>query len=339
MSVHLDSNRPLNAGEVVNPFKLFERVSFATSSEDQAAFRKTARDWKLSDVEAFLEVNDLCLLIDDFEKAPDALVQIIADMCKRLTIKFVPKCIIIGTGETFARLYHADEGLDGRLAELSLASFGNQREVWNYINDGLELLEFDTPRAMLKTKLITREEASQTERAFYEAADGMPKYINELAMRICQRVLGEGNAPPQRVRVSVKDALGESAQMLDENMSRCAQQVRKVEKNLRDSVELRMVLKSIFHLGANAVHRVSDLVAFIERTVDPDFSYEQFMSGLERLKKLGLYVQTGKSGEVLFAKEPMFAHVLGLICDDPPRYRKDNDVFGLFGQRSLPLLS
>ncbi len=216
---------------------------------------------------------------------------------------------------------------------------GVEREVWSYLNDGFDLLDFDPTRAMLKSKLISKLEADHLERAFYEAADGMPKYINELAMRICQRVLGEENTAAKRVRVTVKDAAGEAEQMLQENMSRCTQQIRKVEKHLRTSVELRLVLKSIFRLGANGVHRVTDLVSFIERSVDPSFSYDQFMSGLEQLKKLGLYVQTGKSGEVVFAKEPMFAHVLGLICDDPPQFKKDNDVFGLFGQRSLPLIA
>jgi hypothetical protein len=135
----------------------------------------------------------------------------------------------------------------------------------------------------------------------------------------------------------VADAMRESVQMLDENMSRCAQQIRKVEKHLRNSLELRLVLKSIFRLGANKVHRVTDLVAFTEKNIDPSFSYDQFMSGLEQIKAPGLYLQTGKSGEVVFAREPMFAHVFGLICDDPPKFKKDNVVFGLFGQRSLPL--
>lgn len=299
------------------------------------SLRTVSRNWKIIDVEHFLEQDGSCLLIDDFEKAPDVLVQMIADLCKRMTMRPVPKCVIVGTGETFARLSGADEGLDGRLEELTVASFGTQREVWNYINDGFERLGFDTPRAMLKSRLVSKSEAEAIESALYEAADGMPKYINELAMRICYRALGHS----ARRRVSPSDALSEAGRMLDENISRCNPRIRRVEHDLRTSLELRMVLTAIFRLGANGVHRVNDLVSFIERRLDPDFTYEQFIAGLTTLRGLGLYVQTGKSGEVVFAKDPMFAHVLGLICNNPIRFKKDNNVFGLFGQRNLPLFN
>ncbi len=340
IAVEFDSKKPITGGELLNPRKFLDRISIGQKDPEQQAalLRKASREWKISDVEELIEVSGHYLVIDDFEKAPNSLVQTIADLCKRLTIRAAPKCIIIGTGETFARLYRADEGLDGRLAELSVASFGSQREVWNYLNDGFERLGFDTPRAMLRSKLISKSEADGLEAAFYEAADGMPKYINELAMRICQRVLDEENAAQYRVRISVKEAISEAEQMLQENLSRCNQQVRKVERELINSVELRFVLRSIFQLGANGVHSVSELVRFIETRIDPQFSYDQFMSGFEHLRKLGLYVQTGKSGEVIFAKEPMFSHVLGLICKDPRRFQKNTDVFGLSGQRSLPLL-
>jgi hypothetical protein len=339
ISVEIDSRKPVSGGELLSPRRLLDRLTIGSKDTDEhvTTLRKNAREWKIVDVENFIETTEHCLLIDDFEKAPEPLVQSVADLCKRLTIRAALKCIIIGTGETFARLYRADEGLDGRLAELSVASFGSQLEVWNYLNDGFARLGFDTPRAMFKSKLIPKADVDRLEKVFYEAADGMPKYINELALRICERVLGEENVASQRVRVSLSSALLEAEQMLQENLSRCNQQIRGVEKELRNSLELRLVLKSIFRLGANGVHSVADIVKFIEQNIDPSFSYDQFTSGLDQLKKLGLYVQTGKSGEVVFAKEPMFSHVLGLICDDPPRFRKDNNVFGLFGQRSLPL--
>lgn len=336
--VGLDAQKPVTGDEILNPIKMLNRVSIERSSKQlDPAAREAARTWNISDVKNFLEEKGLWLLVDDFEKASETLIQGIADLCKRLTMRPLPKCIIIGTGKTFAKLYQADEGLDGRLAEISVASFGNEREVWTYINNGLELLGFDTPRAMLRTKLISKYEADEVERAFYEAADGMPKYINELALRICQRVLDEDNSAKRNIRVSAHEALSEAKRMLEENMSRCAPKVRNIERYLRKSIELRLVLKAIFHLGANGVHRVTDLASYIERNEDPTFSYDQFVSAFELLTELGLYVQTGKSGEVVFAKDPMFSHVLGLICDDPLKYKKDMAVFGLFGQRSLPL--
>lgn len=335
--VGVDAHKPVTGDEILNPLKMLGRVSIDRGKgQSQSAAREAARKWTISDVENFLEARGLCLLVDDFEKANEALVQAVADLCKRLTMRSLPKCTIIGTGKTFARLYHADEGLDGRLAEISVASFGTKREIWNYINEGLELLGFDTPRAMLRSKLISKQEADAIERAFYEAADGMPKYINELALRICERILNEENAA-KRNRVSVSDSLSEARRMLDENISRCAAKVRKIEKHLRQSIELRLVLKAIFNLGANGVHRVADLASYIERHEDPTFSYDQFVSAFEQLAGLGLYVQTGKSGEVVFAKDPMFSHILGLICEDPSRYKKDVTIFGLLGQRNLPL--
>lgn len=158
VKLQLDAKSSLTAEEIINPLKLLKRISIdvADSLKAEGVLREQARTWKLGDVENFLEENGFSLLIDDFEKAPDELVQTIADLCKRMTIRSAPKCVIVGTGETFARLYRADEGLDGRLAELSVASFGSEIEVWNYLNDGFELLGFDTPRAMLKSKLISK---------------------------------------------------------------------------------------------------------------------------------------------------------------------------------------
>jgi len=322
------------------PWKLLDRITFDinTASLDLVSLRKQARSWNITDVENFLHANNLCLVIDDFEKATPNLVVKVANLCKRLTFRTSQKCLIIGTGETFARLYSSDEGLDGRLAELSVASFGSKSEVWHYLSDGFERLNFDTPRAMLKHKIIPKVDADRIEIALYEAADGMPKYINELALRICHTVLDEHNVAHGAMKITPAVLLKECAQMLDENVSRCGQQIRKAEKSLRSCIELRMVLRAVFELGANGVHRVSSLVSHIERSLGEKFSYDQFMAGLDELRQLGLYVQTGKSGEVVFAKDPMFSHVLGLICHDPERYNRNKDVFGLFGQRSLPLL-
>ncbi|WP_316181226.1 hypothetical protein [Bradyrhizobium sp. SZCCHNRI1009] len=339
VSLEIDSAKPLAGGELINPLKLLDRLTFAAKDAGAkvSEARKAARDWKIADVEGFIDASGHCLLIDDFEKAPDPLVQAIADLCKRLTTRPVPKCIIIGTGDTFARLYQADEGLDGRLAELPVASFGNDREVWNYLNDGFDRLDFDNPRSLLRSKLITKGEADSLEIAFYEAADGMPKYINELGVRICEKVLDE-SSPGRRVRVSPAVAASQAELMLQENLSRCNKRIRDVEVELRKSLELRFVLRAIFKIGANGVHGVDRLVRFVIASEDEHFSYDQFVAGFERLRKLGLYVQTGKSGEVIFAKDPMFSHVLGLICSDPNRFEKDPNVFGLVGQRSFPLL-
>ena len=338
VKVSIDKNKALSGADVLAPWKMLDRINFSIEAQNLHSARQAARDWSITDVEGFLQLNSICLVIDDFEKATSDLVLKVANLCKRLTFRSTQKCLIIGTGDTFAKLYGADEGLDGRLAELSVASFGSKLEVWNYINDGFERLGFETPRVLLRAKRIAKAEADRIEEAIYEAADGMPKYVNELALRICHEILSKDNIAELRSRISSSDIVKECGRMLDENLSRCNQGVRGAEKRLRSSVELRMVLRAVFELGANGVHRVSDLVAHIERSVDDKFSYDQFLAGLEELRKLGLYVQTGKSGEVVFAKDPMFSHVLGLICHDPARYKKDPSIFGLVGQRSLPLV-
>lgn len=339
LSINLETTKPLSVHDLVSPLKFLDRIKFSLNdgNGDQKTLLEASKKWSISDVEAFINDNDITILIDDFEKATSELVTKIADLCKNLTFSAGNKAVIIGTGSTFERLYNSDEGLDGRLAEISVASFGSKDEVWHYMNDGFERLGFNTPRAQLRYKNITKDDANKIEIALYEAADGMPKYINELALRICQRILNDENqSNDKKIKVTVNDIVTESNDMLRENISRCNKKVKEAERHLRVSVEFRLVLKAVFDMGANSVHSVDSLIKHVQK-IDENFSEEQFESGIQTLKSLGLYVQTGKSGEVIFAKDPMFSHVLGLICGNPSKYGKDERLYGLFGQRSLPL--
>lgn len=341
VSLSVNAGEAITATDIMLPWTLLKRIKLQVDSDKMSLpeLREHAKKWKILDISELLKQNDICLLIDDFEKASDDLVHKVADLCKNLTFSQSPKCIIIGTGRTFSRLYLSDESLDGRLAELTVASFGSPRDVWHYINDGFARLGFHTPREKLSAKLITKVEADQIELAIFEAADGMPKYINEIALRICNKVLGEENKLEGPVNISSALILSECSNMSRENLSRCNRDVRKVEKELRNGVEFRLVLKAIFQMGANGVHNVDGIVDYIQKYEDEHFTYENFAAGFESLERFGLYVQTGKSGEVVFAKDPMFSHVLGLICKDPLRFNKDASTFGLFGQRTLPLFA
>lgn len=339
IGVRFDSKKDVSISDLISPLRFLDRIKFSLGEKgaDEASLREASRKWSISDVEYFLSDNDITLLVDDFEKATKDLVTKIADLCKNLTFSGGNKAVIIGTGSTFERLYNSDEGLDGRLAELSVASFGSRREVWQYMNDGFERLNFKTPRMQLRLKRISKDDADKIEESVYEAADGMPKYINELALRICQRLLDKQNkAEDGPIYINAGIITSECSKMLAENVSRCNKKFRDAEKHLKSSVEFRLVLKAIFDMGANSVHSVESLIKHVQR-MDENFSEEQFESGIQTLKNLGLYVQTGKSGEVVFAKDPMFSHVLGLVCNDPIKFNKDEKSFGLFGQRALPL--
>lgn len=339
LSITLDAKEPVTASELATPWKFLKRIKFQVEQTkmDLAETIKTARKWQIMDLGSFLSTNRLCLLIDDFEKADDDLVTMVADLCKHLTFSDAPKCIIIGTGQTFSRLYTSDESLDGRLDELSVASFGSSNDVWHYINDGLKLLGFNTPREKRRKRSIDKSEADRIQNALYDAADGMPKYINQIALAICRTILNEENEVSSSYNVSTKTIINECNKMMEANLSRNNRNIRRAEKELKSAVESRYVLKAIFQLGANSVHSVEKIIDHVQKNEDPSFDYLQFSSGFEKLSSLGLYVQTGKSGEVIFARDPIFSHVLGLICKDPRRFNKDPEIFGLFGQRSLPL--
>lgn len=340
INISINTSDPMSGAELVAPWSLFKRITLQADINDVSLpeLRKAAKDWKILDVHEVLRSNELCLLIDDFEKSSDELLRKIADLCKHLTFSSSPKCIIIGTGQTFARLFSSDESLDGRLAEITVASLGSQMEVWNYINDGFGKLGFTTPRDKFSTKLINREETDKLRIALYEAADGMPKYINEIALNICNKILSDENEKEVTRNISSTIMLEQCNKMINENLSRYSKNIRNAEKELRSGVELRLVLKTIFQVGANGVHSVDSIIEHIQKFEDKHFDYDRFLSGFEALQRLNLYVQTDKSGEVVFAKDPLFSHVLGLVCKDPKRFNKDPATFGLFGQRSLPLL-
>lgn len=329
----VDTTPVSTAGDLLRPSKLLERfrISFGEKGQSPEQRKREAEAWSILDVAEMIVSHGAYLLVGDFEKADKNLVSDVADLCKILTEKYEGKVIIIGTGDIYGKLLASDPALDGRVAELSVAAFGDKGDAWAYLMDGFKALGRAVPQYRSAAK---REESKEIGRRVFEAADGLPKYINALGHRICRASLGTIAEDSPRMRVTTSDILQGCTDMVTENVNKADSQVTRIAKSLKTNVDDRRVLHAIYDRGANRVHRFSDLLAKV-RQVEPNFSEFQLRASLDRLANAALFIQTGRAGEVIFAKDPLVAHVLGLISGDPTRFGKRKEEFGELGQLGL----
>lgn len=68
-----------------------------------------------------------------------------------------------------------------------------------------------------------------------------------------------------------------------------------------------------------------------------DLDGDDFQFSMESLIEAGLFIKTGRDSEVVFAEDPVLAHVFGVVSLNPQKY-KLGDVFRDIDQLSLPLL-
>jgi hypothetical protein len=258
------------------------------------------------------------LYIDDVERANDLLICRLSDLCKLLTQGYVTdnaKIVLVGSGEVYRRFYRKNPSLDERLLQVSLGAFKHPYDSWKFITKGFEKLRLRHPgnsefvrQHMGRANCIT---------AIWEAADGLPKSLNRLGQEIALKAIG-------RSGVTVTDILTESNKMIEDHWKEYGNEFADVVDFLEKTPVAVAVLRCFYLEGIARIHQFNHIVSRItannkeERT---SHTPEEVNDAIDKLVEMNFFIRTGKSGEIIFTKQPAAAHTLGVVMRDPSRFK------------------
>jgi hypothetical protein len=284
-----------------------------------------ASKWTEHDVCQLLADKNVLLLIDDFERASEEFIRNVSDMCKLLTQSYqnpYAKIVVVGTDDICRRLYDANPSLESRLEQISLGTLPTRNDSWRFLSMGFDVLRLRHPANERFTK---KEELLECVQAVYEAADGLPKSLNELGWKISLKGLG-------RTRISPTDIKEITAQMPLDNLRKYKSEYPKIIKCFTSNPIVRAVLQHLYHEGIGQIHNWSDVEAALAET----YSEEQVEHAICELIDAKFLVRTGIHGDILFVTSPPLAHTLGVLVTYPDKYkapalfRKGQLVFPFF---------
>lgn len=162
-------------------------------------------------------------------------------------------------------------------------------------------------------------------RAIYDAANGLPKSLNELGRDISLRGIG-------RNRISPADVKTLADEMPKRNVTLFRGEFPKVMKLVERSPAARAVLHHLYRIGIGQIHAWSEVIS----SLSPEFPEDQVDNAIREFVQAKFLVQTGQQGDVLFVVNPRLAHTLGVIIEDPLKYGQSPRKYAPMGQLTLP---
>lgn len=304
---------------------------FVEEMESSSLQKSRRADITEHDICEFLSSNGLSLLIDDFERSNQEIVERIADMCKLLTESYVhpsTKLIIVGTDDIYKRLYEANPSLEGRLEELSVGTLPSPEDSWKFLQIGFEKLKLRHPAMEAKENRfssVTQDDNLKSMRAVYEAANGLPKSLNELGRDISLTGI-------DRKRISPDDVIKTANKMPQKALSRFKRKHREIIKMVEADAAIRIVLQELYQTGIGQIHHWSEIVS----SLTPEIPESNLNKALSELVSTHFLVQTGWDGDVLFVSDPRMAHTLGVVIENPEKYGQKAEKYAPMGQLTLP---
>jgi AAA domain len=283
--------------------------------EDIAYTEQLVKRWSEEDVAQMLSKRDAILLIDDLERANDDLMSRISDLCKILTQQYTSrnaKLVMVGSGNIFQRLYHANPALDERVSQVSLGGFAHQNDSRMFITQGLDKLKLRNPwNTIYDAEKSKRNECRD---AIWQAANGLPKSLNRLGYDIAMRGLG-------RTAISGADIVDHCQAMIDRNLRQYSQEFPDVIDLVNSDEHVARLIKCMYENGISRIHRYSDMLNKMRANCnnENENTPAALDSALVKLVNIGFIVTTGFSSSVLFVKHPAAAHTLGVVVRDPDR--------------------
>jgi len=293
-------------------------------SDDIDLVEKMAHSWGEHEVARHLAEEDVALLVDDLDRASDALVMRISDLCKLLIQSYVSenaKLLIVGTGNAYYRVYIANDALDKRLNQVSLGGFRHDYESWGFLTEGFEALGLKHPGHLPDRR--TKNEAECME-AVYRAADGLPKSLNQLGYEIATHVLWGDT-------VDTHDVVEQSEKMCQENWEQYEHmpKFREILRYLQKNHVAIEVTKALYSTGITRVHTVDQIMFTVMKALSGSrlaTERDDVVRAIDGLVDARLLVRTGKSGETILVDEPTHAHTLGVVMRDPTRFKSIGEL-------------
>lgn len=271
----------------------------------------TAKSWSEHDVCLQMKKQNTVLFIDDFERASEDIVQRISDMCKLLTQSYqsqYAKIIIVGTDDICKKLYEANSSLESRLEEISLGTLPSSNESWYFLLLGFKALGLRNPAD--SNYIDERQKLKECIQSIYEAADGLPKSLNELGREISLKGY-------RREGITASDIINVSSEMPKRNLNVFRREFPKIIKCVEHSLTVRAILQYLYSEGIGHIHSWSDIIFQLQN----DHSEDQLENAICELVDTRFLIKTGRNGDVLFAANPTLAHTLGVAVSNPGKYK------------------
>jgi hypothetical protein len=302
------------------------RLSLRSARDDLSLADRLANTWTEHDVARRLVELDAVLLIDDFERARDDLVLRIADLCKLLTQAYVSvnsRVVLVGSGDIYQRLLKQNPALDERVSQVSLGAFKYRNDARAFMILGFNRLNLWHPWNSRFPREF--EQRSKCADAIWEAADGLPKSLNRLGYDIALRAEG-------RKAVSAHDIIDQSQKMTEEHWIQYAQEYPEVIAYLEATPAAVSIVRCLYEHGIARIHKLPHVIDRVATQGTATLTEAALEEAINDLASVGFLVRTGKSGELLFVRDPTAAHTLGVVMRDPSRFP------GLPGVPSKPAL-
>lgn len=307
-------------------FKLSASVK-GSASDRIDYLKKLVEDWDENDVCQVLATHNATLLVDDLERPENnELLVRLSDMAKLLTQSHkAPRAriIFIGTGDVYARLCAANDALDSRIKEVSVGTLSERNESWAYIVKGLEKLGLDQPA---KDNIASKHDIQLCIDSLYSAADGLLKSLSDIGHGIALR--GSG-----RRRVTVSDILSVCDPVPMKNLTRYRREFPAIVRLASTNAAVSQLLVHLYGRGGGQIHHWDDLLVECA-----EISVDQLDNAVAELIQANFLTKTGYAGDVLFLRNPAFAHTLGVLLSNPDKYPGARRLLGDTMQLALPFL-
>jgi len=261
-------------------------------------------------ISQFLMDNNVCLVIDDVNFATDELLKMLTSLAKDITDQSMSnnaKIVFIGADDIFIRIMESNNSLRDRTEEVSLDSIRGddnqpsrikEDKVWHFIADGIVALGLGDPR---KDVNITKEQLAGAIRWIEYAADGLPKSIVMLGRKIAEK--GE-----RRSRISAADLVDSSQEMINRNFRLYRTTYRSLFAIISENSVAQKVCTWMFQNGTSRIHTLEEMSEDLHAVA----TYTMFDEAIQFLAKADFLVITGASNNVVFARDPLLAHTLGV---------------------------
>lgn len=251
------------------------------------------------------------VLLDEFERAQPDLANSVCEICKILTQTYTSplgKLVILGADDVYKKLHDAYSTLDNRLVRHNIPMLPSPRESWDYLRSGFAKLGKYYPGT---TKFSQPGDERRAMQAVYLAADGLLKSLTELAIEICERV------GPHTKGVSLANIERACSDFDARNFAKYCGRFSALHRLAQSHPVVAALILYVNDKGLGESHERRDVEEALQ-----DYGRAQIDDAILMLWKHDFLVLTGEMNQILFVKNPSWAHTLRVYLSDPSKRRK-----------------
>jgi hypothetical protein len=198
--------------------------------------------------------------------------------------------------------------LQDRLIQVSLGGFQEKKTCRSFMSQSFEALGLLHPWSL--GSRVATDNQEWLNRLLWDATAGLPKSLNSLGRRIVRR-------PAIQKEVSFEDMRLESVAMTEEHVREWAGEFPDFVALLNSHPVAFAVVQFIAKNGMTGTH---DVAACRRDLVPESAANSEFERALDLLTKSSFLVRTGRAPNIMFVRNPTFAHTLRVVSQDPDAY-------------------